>query len=132
MAATTSLSCIRIWNRVTAHLDNTEAHRGLPPSPYLAERREHPPQIRSAPGVLLGPHSLPDGKRRDRRIRQHFSPDIFWPQCRPGQDQRSTWPSSSASRVMIASGPAASNRGTSELLTSTARMPALFAPWMSS
>jgi hypothetical protein len=44
MAATTSLSRIVIWNRVAAHLDNTDVHQGLPPSPYLAERREHPPQ----------------------------------------------------------------------------------------
>src|ERR1017187_4051395 len=85
-----------------------------------------PPQ-RRAPGVPNRPPSVPDGMSQDQRICQRFFPRFFCP-----QDQRSMYPVSSQSRVMTASGTAASYLGTSEFEMRTARMPALLAPWMSS
>src|SRR5215471_14886932 len=66
MAATTSLSCIRIWNRVMAHPDNTEPNRGLPPRrtksrtpgaspPLVSSRRSARPALDShSPKVRVG------------------------------------------------------------------------------
>ena len=67
------------------------------------------------------------------RFANGFSPGDFRSATeRAAQDQRSMYSTSSASRVMVASGSAASYLGTSEFVTSTARMPTLLAPWMSS
>jgi hypothetical protein len=92
-----------------------------------------PPQIGQLPAFRLSRSGLPEAKSRLPPVRQRFFPENFRSATkRAAQDQRSMYATSSASRVMVASGSAASYLGTSEFVMSTARMPTLLAPWMSS
>ena len=104
---------------------------GLPASAVQSTCRKASPRIGKLPAFRPSRSGLPKVRAGGSGSPTVFPGNFRSATKRGAQDQRSMYSTSSARRVMVASGSAASYLGTSEFVMSTARIPTLLAPWMS-